>query len=402
MFLVYFVGFCVFSAEKCVLSDVFDVRDCDRALLNTAGCAVRRYIAGSVWMRPRAYAQGVPCAWAVYYRPEFVLLGRSGKALCYKCRLAEDSLDGWPEELNEMVGFLLSFASSSKPEGVVLQIPRNDVMCAVISGIKAVLSETPCLFDGYLHPRFSSWAHYVPVSKMQRGDKCLFYGKGVFPWNDERCANRGFYTLGSVWISFEDSTPILCYKPDFGPGWVCYRYDLESDRGWPRCWLRELWFLRSLARTNGCESFVWAFRDYIVSVVKAVLSGRSAQFDEFSWFAWKPHCADTDPFLQRKNKDVLLEGEHLYGVYQRGCVWSPHVWSLNGDTRERAFVLCYRSLEDEVFQFNLLSRKETPAGCGALQGYLARFESDSYGYLMHHWSDFVDFIQKKVNMPDLS
>ena len=342
IFTFYF--FCgAFSAEKCLCLCDFAKGPYDKDLFSVMSEKFGFYGRGAVWAAPCELADGQPSQWCVYYRPERAMWDKVGREQCYKLCVDEESSKIWPKDLQIMFPFLRKITVS--PDNPLFTHPRCDVACAAISGIKALCSGQPCIFDGLLNPDFSSWAQYTPRCERQETDICLL---------QSICGET--YTKGDVWIRREGDRSILCYKSDYSYDWVCYRYDLSHSSLWPQCWLKELRFLRGLEshpQEQECPAFSL---EHIVAVVKATLSGRGARFDEFLWFAWKPQCSDD--ILWMANDDILLRGSIDHGVYTKGSVWM-----VRAPARSR-LALRYRSPQNDVFQ--LTDTLCSPQGCGVL------------------------------------
>ena len=194
------------------------------------------------------------------------------------------------------------------------KVPAADLTCAATVHLREMVANK-CIYDGVQHPEFYSWARYMSDNDCEASN---YLGRKVIY---SACSQ---YIPGDMWIAKEDGRPMLFYKPDFGPDWMYYRYDLQQNAGWPKNWLMELVRLRGFAASGE-----YYFKDYTstlrvdktIAVAKAVLSGRTAGWNEDVWFAWRPECQKDDPFLQEQPTDRLQQGAVIDGVYQPGSVW---------------------------------------------------------------------------------
>ena len=249
-----------------VSQDTFYMHNEDKYFL---GCIENwSYGKGAVWMRPCETKPG----FNLYYRPEGGEHLPSMKPSCYVCYVSQDK-ECWDKPLKVLLETVSDFFYSNCAlfESYISRhyaLPLADALCAAVTGIKENLSGQ-YLYNGVEHPDFESWARHIPEEELhtKQGNRTIWTG----------------HTGGAIWISEEqDDQYVLCYQPECGPRWLCYRYDLAQNKGWPKLWLKELQVVKNFALSQkavfdeGCCEDIPA----LVASVQMALGGQGARFHE--------------------------------------------------------------------------------------------------------------------------
>ena len=329
-----------FASFECYFEqDFYKIQKDDRVIYAEPGVSKDVVHAnGSLWVRRTQGDGGFLC-----YRPE-KSLKRGKKERCFAGRF-KDVIEHFH---SEVVPFL-RILNSSPPRFNILNllswrfsaIPQADVECAFVSKLKGALSQEAYQYDGVLHPEFSSWARYVTECVCCPSDKVIV------------CAQKdGRYESNSVWIRREGDRSILCYKPEWGPGWMCYRFDLEANNSeWPKSWSSVLVALQEYAQSNQTFDDVFLGQECcdVAFVVQAVLSGRGALWNEHVWFVWRPLVHTNDSVLRVRAGDTLLDGGTV--CTQGGRFYLPgSAWVTLRDSAGSA--LRYYSQGNAMLQFS--------------------------------------------------
>ena len=214
-------GFATYLCDG-VDRSVIRVRSSD--LLLCGGVDGDGFAGGSVWMRKDAHRT------FLFYKP--VNLKESPSMKTVKCYQGELSavLKDFPEDficvLNSACNFdpiQRCYTHFDKAQYPLMR--NNDLSCTIISGVQAALTESKGDWDGELQPRYGSWARYQKFCYAKPSDKEIMCTKS---------ADGLQYRPGSIWVDcLED---MLCYKPEGGPSWLCYRHSLASrsaQSNWP-------------------------------------------------------------------------------------------------------------------------------------------------------------------------
>ena len=316
------------SAADVVPEDTFHLQDNDKCLLPNFNESFV-FGQGAVWVRRCEKTQG----FTIYYRPEEAEPLPSGGHPCYTCYVSPDkecgvkSLEFLLESVSDFVSsdcwFLALYVNR-------YTLPRKDVLCATVTGIKEELSgQDP--HNGLVHPAFGSFARHITCEEphTEKGKRTIWSG----------CDG------GAIWVSQEQTAQfILCYQPESGPRWLCYRYDLAQEIRWPKRWLKELQIVKNFALSQKrvfdqecCEDI-----PTLVAALKMALVGQTAHFDEHMC-AWGQACAFPDLLKVQFGHCIVKGGRSSRGgTYQKGSAWivfAPHIHFFRALTQD-----------DELFQ----------------------------------------------------
>lgn len=328
MAMIYFLLLSsLWSAAAVVSEDTFRLHDNDKCLSQKFSEDFV-FDKGSVWVRPCETGPG----FTTYYRPEEAEPLPSGGHPCYICYVSQ-SKECDVKSLKFLLEFVRDFIDSDCWFLALYMsrytLPRADVLCATVTGIKEELSGQ-YLHDGLVHPTFGSFARHITCEELQTetGKRTIWSG----------CDG------GAMWVSQEQNAQfILCYQPECGPRWLCYRYDLAQERGWPKRWLKELHIVKNFALSQKrvfdqdcCEDI-----PTLVDALKMSLVGQAADFDE-SVCAWGKSCAWPNLLKMRFNDYVVKGGCGSNSNYQKGSAW---IFSVQRTHFFRAL-----TQDDELFQ----------------------------------------------------
>ena len=237
------------------------------------------YIAGSLWERKDEWRS------FLLYRPVDLAGKASAEAIeLYRADLF-DILRGFPEDfacvLKSMCDFRKRGCCVKMEKNQFPCVPENDLICTVVSAVMAALIENIGGWDGELHPRFESWARYDNSCRVHTRDKEIFCTK----------TKDGLqYLPGSIWVNCANF--MLCWKPEGGPPWLCYRHSLESVSAlcdWPY-YMRGA---RDALATFACDKsdvsfqvFAGANAEKICAIVRAVLARNRSCAESLHFFDW--------------------------------------------------------------------------------------------------------------------
>ena len=292
------------------------------------------YDQGAVWLRARdGHSE-------LLYKPDEETSVQNGQHFCFS-----KDFDVVKNKLPPGMAMILEkvakgsglFALCSDFKGT----PVKDVACTVISGIKSVLSGEMYRRDGELCRYFESWARFSPGFETKGSDVVIA---------DFR--EEGEYGPGSVWVTINRHYRILCYRPEFGPAWMCYRFDLNKMTSeWPKDWhytfgvIMELCVLNRPLRSLSVDKV-----EFLGCVVRAALSGRAACWNEPVWLAWKRvRRKDRRPILAQNVR--LFAGTYQDHEIQKGSAWVVH----RRGTIDPVLRTC--SHDDVVFQYAPMQKK---------------------------------------------
>lgn len=315
-FLIACSVFCVMHGAGTVQNKVFSVAESDHQIY--ANVQDGFYEKGSVWVRT---SKDNPSEGTVYYRP--------GATQLYYERGFSINRGPKPQERHRQAFWEdITQRSDGKSWQTICsekyKVSSADLTCAATVYLREFVAGR-CIYDGVQYPEFHSWARYMSDNDCEAinyiGRQELY---GV-------CSQ---YALGDMWIAQEGRRPMLrpmlFYRPDFGPDWMYYRYDLTKNAGWPKNWLPELELMRKFVASEEYRLIEYTSPqkvDKTIAAAKAVLSGRTAGWNEDVWCAWQPQCQENDPFLKVHKNDLLHTGKAKGGFYQPGSTWMTR-WPL--------------------------------------------------------------------------
>ena len=279
------------------------------------------YAEGALWVR-RLPTETLLCK----RLPASQQSERSEEAVSYCRKNVELVLRSFPDRFVEVFrGLSLSDGSDADKteKGRVLfptvlyawysQLPKMDVVCAVVCAMQEKLTGKEDGFDGKCHPVFSSFARYDAQSGLARAsDREIFCPAKV----------DGRYVQGSIWIDCCSGAKVLCYRPRVAaPDWLCYRQNLDVPEG-ESLWLPGMRWCRKVI-LDFCDQREQAFEDFagcdnaqtVVDCARSTLTG----FSEVSSYAPEKSkdvscCVFNLELLSRRARSLWRHGR-LHGYH---------------------------------------------------------------------------------------
>ena len=256
-FLLATAVFCAEGSKVLEANDNFTVLPTDRPIY--ANVRGQSYDEGSVWIRSRT-AHGLDNM--ICYRPKKEYLTQGQNEHFFYCQ----GLGTFAEFLPRFTEDITRGKAGTPWQEVCAKkyhLSEADLTCAAVALIKKHFTGRPS-WDGLLHPEFESWARHVPYSKRHHNVLAAV-------------EIRDSFALGDMWVAKEGDRSMLLYRPDSGPLWMCYRYDLVQKPVQPAVWKDALTLIRryvDIAKSLNEESPIYLNEaDDIYPVAKAMFSG---------------------------------------------------------------------------------------------------------------------------------